>query len=149
MMRRLALTILVLAGPVLSGPVLSGASLALLAPGSTAAAQQDVVTTAKGPPAPQPLTPAESLDTPDRRLDGGDVQTVHIGPCTPYAALAARRAAEDGARIEPDRSPHGEVEVAAGNHGYREAHAIVCHPIGDHGAVTISISKGEFGRTPR
>lgn len=85
--------------------------------------------------APQPADAAPPLPT-DPSLTAGAGQPLVMGPCGPTKAKA------DGA---PDSSPHGEVEAGVGTHGYRELAGSVCKPIGDTGAVSVSVGESQGG----
>ena len=117
--------------------VLASAPLA----GVGAAAAQEVIPTAQGAPmggAP-PAPPPGPVDIPHPDLLGADTIR-RIGPCGGFAD-------EHG---KPDKSPHGEVHASVGTGGYREAGGIVCVPIGDSAAATVSIDAGRYpGWRPR
>jgi len=126
----------------MSRSLLLAAALTALA--FPALAQEATATARNAPPldasanaAPPPLDAPRSA-APTREV-------VKLGPCTPAAALVAAPAEADGAKIEPDRSAHGEVGAGIGTNGYREVHAAVCKPIGDNGFVSISAGKTEWG----
>ncbi|MBS0295468.1 MAG: hypothetical protein JSR45_04095 [Proteobacteria bacterium] len=126
----------------MSRSLLLAAALTALA--FPALAQEATATARNAPPldasantAPAPLDAPRDVD-PVR-------QVVKIGPCTPQAARVAAQAEADGAKIEPDRAPHGEVGAGIGTNGYREVHGTVCKPIGDDGFVSISAGKTEWG----
>jgi hypothetical protein len=70
----------------------------------------------------------------------GDDQAIAIGPCGPTRARA------DGS---PDHAAHGAVEVGVGTNGYRHVAATVCKPIGDGGAISVSVGDGQYGDAPR
>ena len=90
-----------------------------------------------GPAAPQPTTPAPPLPPPG--ADADKAQPVAMGPCGP------EKVRPDG-RL--DTAPHGEVEAGVGTNGYRHLAGAVCQPIGQSGAVAISVSQtqGDWGR---
>jgi hypothetical protein len=84
-------------------------------------------------PAPDASPPAsvESADAADQ--DAGP--DVRLGPCGPTKVTS------DG---KPDRSVHGEVDAGVGTNGYRHVGLSACKPIGDNGAVAISVSQTQF-----
>lgn len=94
---------------------------------------------AAGPAAPQPTTPASPLPLPG--TFSADSQPIAMGPCGPE-------------KVKPDGSletaPHGEVEAGVGTNGYRHLAGVVCQPIGQDSAVTVSASEtqsaGSFRR---
>jgi hypothetical protein len=89
---------------------------------------------------PQPQTAPPPLP-PDRSL-AAQGQPMGMGPCGPE-------------RIKPngklDTAPHGEVEAGVGTHGYREVGGAICQPIGQNGAVSVSVSQtqGNWGNSRR
>ena len=93
------------------------------------------VTTANQTPAPQSSAPAPPLGD-SSAYDDSDGPTQVIGPCGPTKAKA------DGS---PDAAPHGEVEAGIGTGGYRHIAGRVCKPIGDNGAVSVSVSDTQYG----
>lgn len=106
-----------------------------------------VVATARGaPPPPQESTATSAPARIDDHPDGELVQVVKVGPCTPYGAEIAAEARAEGARVELDRAPHGEIGAGVGTGGAREVHGVVCQPIGPNSSVTVSA--GSF-RGPR
>lgn len=118
---------------------------ALVAALAAPAVAQEATATARNAP---PLDASANTPPPplEARTDAGPTrQVVKIGPCTPAAPLVAAQAEADEAKIEPDRSAHGEVGAGIGTNGYREVHATVCKPIGDDGFVSISAGKTEWG----
>jgi len=109
---------------LLLASVLSGAASGALA--------QDVIATASVDPAGAlsgPATPPAGVLRLSDHTDGAE-DIVRSGPCGGPAVKP------DGT---PDRSPHGEVSVGAGTHGYRQAGGVVCVPLGDHAAATIAV----------
>jgi hypothetical protein len=88
-----------------------------------------------GPSAPQPDAPAPPLP-PSRPGDPADAPMV-MGPCGPEKVSA------DG---HVSTAPHGEVEAGIGTHGYRQVAGVVCQPIGENGAVTISAGQTQGDR---
>jgi hypothetical protein len=63
-------------------------------------------------------------------------QPIAMGPCGPEKVMP------DG-RLET--APHGEVEAGVGSNGYRSLAGAVCQPIGQDGAVAVSISETQGG----
>ena len=56
---------------------------------------------------------------------------------------AVRGEAPDGIiETVPDRRIHGEVEVAAGTHGYRSVYAETDGPLGDGGHFSMAVGEG-------
>lgn len=107
-----------------------GALLALALAG-TATAQQAISTAQDAalggaPPAP----PAGPVNLPPHRLDTAQNILRPVGPCGGLPNPDTGK---------PDKSPHGEVFVGAGTHGYREAGGAVCVPVGDHAAVNVAV----------
>ena len=90
------------------------------------------ITTAptRGPAAPQPTTPPPPL--PSAAAASAESQPIAMGPCGP------EKVKPDG-RLET--APHGEVEAGVGTHGYRELGGAVCQPIGQDGAVAVSVGE--------
>jgi len=104
---------------------------ALGAVASGATAQEVIATATAAPNGGSPgyeTAPSGPLRLSDH-VDGAD-NIVRSGPCGGPALKP------DGT---PDRSPHGEVTVGAGTHGYRQAGGAVCVPLGDHAAATIAV----------
>jgi hypothetical protein len=66
---------------------------------------------------------------------------------SPVAQLPADGAATRPQAAAIDRRPHGVVEVAVGNHGYRSVYLESHMPIGESGELSIAIgdSRGGFG----
>ena len=66
-------------------------------------------------------------------------QRVAMGPCGP------ERVKPDG---KLDTAPHGEIEAGIGTHGYRHLAGTVCQPVGQNGAVQVSVStsQAQYGR---
>ena len=94
---------------------------------------------AAGPAAPQPTMPASPLPPPE--VASAERPPIAMGPCGPE-------------KVKPDGSletaPHGEVEAGVGTNGYRHLAGVVCQPIGQNSAVTVSAgetqSAGSFRR---
>ena len=89
--------------------------------------------------APQPSTAPPPLSSP--RAVAGDGPPVAMGPC------GLEKVKPNG---ELDTAPHGEVSAGVGNHGYRELGGSICQPIGQNGAVSLSVDatqgNGGYGR---
>jgi hypothetical protein len=80
--------------------------------------------------APQPAAGAPPLAA--QSDSAGDERPMVMGACGPTHAKA------DG---NPDHAAHGEVEAGIGTGGYRHIGGTVCQPIGDAGAVTVSVGQ--------
>jgi hypothetical protein len=86
--------------------------------------------------APQPNSAAPPLPANAGVAPGA--QQVAMGPCGPE-------------KVKPDgtleTSPHGEVVAGVGTHGYRELGGAICQPVGQNGAVSLSIddTQGDWG----
>ena len=87
--------------------------------------------------APQPSTVPPPLPS-NQNIRGGP-QPVAMGPC------GLEKVKPNG---ELETAPHGEVDAGIGNHGYREIGGTICQPIGQNGAVSLSIdeTQGNWGR---
>jgi len=89
--------------------------------------------------APQPRAAPPPL--PSTQGAAGGAQPVAMGPCGP------EKVKPNG---ELETAPHGEVYGGVGNHGYREIGGTICQPIGQNGAVSVSIDStqgnGGYGR---
>ncbi len=99
---------------------------------ASGALAQEVIATAAADPnggSPGTATAPSGLLRLSDHIDGAD-NIIRYGPCGGPALKP------DGT---PDRSPHGEVSVGAGTHGYRQAGGVVCVPLGDHAAATIAV----------
>jgi hypothetical protein len=66
---------------------------------------------------------------------GGGSPPMAMGPCGPEKVKA------DGAL---ETRPHGEVEAGIGTHGYRYIGGTVCQPVGQNGAVTLSVEQSKI-----
>ena len=105
---------------------------ALLMLGGPAAWADAPITTANPAQAsdPQPSAPQPPLPPDAAALQPG--QQVAMGPCGPE-------------KVKPnghlDTAAHGEVEAGVGTGGYRHLGGTVCQPLGDNGAVAVSISQ--------
>ncbi len=109
----------------------------LLVAGSVHA--QEAIRTADGTPPPAPSAGAAPLALGGHE-DFDDEGPAPVGPCGAVGQV------KDGVMQPPDKKPHGEVFAGVGTHGYREGGAVVCAPIGDHGAVTLAVDVGRIGR---
>ncbi len=79
--------------------------------------------------APQPDTPQPPLPPDPAAAAAGP--RMAMGPCGPETVKANGHL---------DTAPHGEVEAGVGTNGYRHIAGTVCQPVGDNGAVQVSIS---------
>ena len=93
-----------------------------------------VATAGAAPGAPTPAAAAPPAIAPDATWAEEDVPTVVPGPCGPTAI------GPDG-RI--DTRPHGEIDVGVGTDGYRHIRVSACKPLGQTGAIAVSISRTE------
>ena len=89
-----------------------------------------------GEPAPSPLS--------ERRLSPEQIEAVLA------EAAKKREAAEvglnsDGIEQAPKPQVHGEVGVAVGTGGYREAFGTAIYPLGDDGIAAISLDFVDWG----
>jgi len=64
---------------------------------------------------------------------------------SPVAQLPADAAAARPQAPPADRRPHGVVEVAVGNHGYRSVYLESHMPIGEAGELSIAIGENRGG----
>jgi hypothetical protein len=101
----------------LAGPVLAQAPI------STAPAS--------GPAAPQPTAAPLPLPPEDADDETPQGPQIALGPCGPEKVKA------DGTL---ETKPHGEVDAGVGTGGYRRIAGAVCQPLGQTGAVAVSIS---------
>jgi hypothetical protein len=87
--------------------------------------------------APQPSTVPPPL--PQAQTVARGAQPVAMGPC------GLEKVKPNG---QLETAPHGEVDAGVGNHGYRELGGTICQPIGQNGAVSLSIdeTQGNWGR---
>jgi hypothetical protein len=115
-----AAAVLLLAGPVLAQPPMATAPLS-------------------GPLAPDNLPPPVPLPAEDG-FTSADGQPMAMGPCGPEKVKA------DGTL---ETKPHGEVDVGVGASGYRHVAGAVCQPIGQNGAVAVSISNTQIDASHR
>ncbi|MBV8681730.1 MAG: hypothetical protein JO111_02570 [Caulobacteraceae bacterium] len=108
--------------------------LGLLA--SPVLAQETIPTASDAPLGGAPTPQAGPPQTLGQRpyFDGSDIVRGEVNGC----GVPPK---EDGSR---DKSVHGEVYGAVGNHGYREAGGAACIPIGDHSAATIAVDAGRY-----
>jgi hypothetical protein len=104
--------------------VLAGAPAWADGPMATSNAAQTAV--------PQPDAPAAAL--PPGGPEGADDPAIAMGPCGPE-------------KVKPDgqlaHAPHGEVEAGVGTNGYRHIGGTVCQPVGDNGAVQVSVGESQ------
>lgn len=100
-----------------------------LAPGLALADEAIPTAPAKqSPPAAAPVSPLQEADA-----DAPDgASRVRMGPCGPQAVSA------DG---KTETKAHGYVEAGIGTNGYRHVAAGVCKPLGDNGAIAVSVSQ--------
>jgi hypothetical protein len=115
------------------------AAFALLSGG--AALAEDPIATAPVGGAGAPPTAAASTDA------SGSTSALSIPPEPQPMAMGMcgpQKVKDDGTL---ETAPHGAVEVGVGTGGYRHVGATVCQPIGQNGALAVSISdtKGDFG----
>jgi hypothetical protein len=111
-----AAAVLLLAGPALAqGPISTAPTAGPASPQPTDAAP------------PIPTTPRPSLYD----VSAGEAP-IALGPCGPE-------------KVKPDGSletkAHGEVEASVGTGGFRQIAGAVCQPLGQHGAVSVSVSQ--------
>jgi hypothetical protein len=117
--------------------VLTFAAMLLLCAAPAWADEPIATTSSAQASAPQPSAVPPPL--PSRQGAPAGVQPVAMGPCGPE-------------KIKPngelETAPHGEVTAGVGNHGYRELGGTICQPIGQNGAVSVSIdqTQGNWGR---
>jgi hypothetical protein len=102
-------------------------AVALLLGGPALADGPITTAPASGPAAPQPTTPAPPLSSVSTASQG---PLMAMGPCGP------EKVKPDGSL---DTAPHGEVEAGVGTNGYRRLAGSVCQPIGQDGAVALSV----------
>lgn len=88
-----------------------------------------------GAPQPSTATPAPLPSAQGQGADD-DAPPLRLGPCGPQTIKA------DGS---PDQSAHGEVDVGVGTGGYRHVALHLCKPIGDNGAIAVSVSDTQGG----
>ncbi len=131
-------------------------TLALTAAASAALAQEAMSTRSTDSNAPPPAAPVASLDEPTRNqaqaaewarqvLARANGQLPPTDERALEMAEAGQTPGRNGCVRNPDRSPHGEVSVAVGSRGYREASGVVTQPIGDCGQITIGIGTSRGG----
>lgn len=86
--------------------------------------------------APQPSDAPPPLPANSAAMRSGE--PVAMGPCGP------EKVKPDG---KLDTAAHGEVYGGVGTHGYREVGGSVCQPVGQNGAVSISVdeTQGNWG----
>ncbi len=131
-------------------------ALALTAVASAALAQEAIATRSTDNAAPPPAAPVASLDEPTQNqaqaaewarqvLARANGQLPPTDERAVELAEAGQAPGKTGCVRNPDRSPHGEVSVAVGSRGYREASGVVTQPIGDCGQITIGIGTSRGG----
>jgi len=88
-----------------------------------------------GAPQPSDAAPPLPAEAAGTTHDG---QPMAMGPCGP------EKVKPDG---KLDTAPHGEVYGGVGNHGYREIGGTICQPVGQNGAVSVSVdqTQGNWG----
>jgi hypothetical protein len=96
------------------------------------------IATARGDAPAQAPADTPPLDAQGQTAD--DAPQARLGPCGPQTI---------GADGKPDTRARGEVDVGVGTHGYRRVALHACKPIGDAGAVAISISQTQAGGWPQ
>jgi hypothetical protein len=120
-------------------PIVAALLALVLAPGSALADEAIPTAPAKqSPPAAAAVPPLQEADA--EAPDGGS--RVRMGPCGPQAVSA------DG---KTETKAHGYVEAGVGTGGYRHIAAGLCKPLGDNGAIAVSVSQsqaqgGRYGR---
>ena len=130
--------------------------LALTAVASAALAQEAMSTRPADSFPPPAAAPVTSLDEPsDSQVQAAEwarrVLARANGDLPPTDERAEQMAeagltpGRNGCIRNPDRTPHGEVSVAVGSRGYREASGVVTQPIGDCGQITIGIGTSRGG----
>jgi hypothetical protein len=133
-------------------------ALALATVGGAAFAQEAIATRRADTPAPPAAAPVADLEAPsDNQTQAAEWARRVLArangelPPTDERAVDLAEAgitpqdARRGCVRNPDRSPHGEVSVAVGSRGYREASGVVTQPIGDCGQITIGIGTSRGG----
>jgi hypothetical protein len=88
---------------------------------------------------PQPSAAPPPLRAEPTGIDSSG-RPLAIGPCGPTTVKP------DG---HLDTSAHGEIEAGVGTNGYRHVAASVCKPLGDAGAIAVSVGGGQYGDAPR
>lgn len=131
-------------------------TLSLSALETAALAQEAIATRRADTPAPPSAAPVTDLDEPTdnqaqaaewarRVLARANGQLPPTDERAVELAEAGRTPGKNGCVRNPDRSPHGEVSVAVGSRGYREASGVVTQPVGDCGQVTIGVGTSRGG----
>jgi hypothetical protein len=90
--------------------------------------------------------PARAAD--ERRLSPTEVERILEAAAVKNKAVADLAKPADVA-ARPVRPVQGEVGVAVGSGGYREAYGTAIMPVGDEGVAIISIGSEEYGRRKR
>jgi hypothetical protein len=101
---------------------------------------QEVISTApdgqsRSPPAAPVAANPLQIQRPDPFPDG---PLPLLGPCGGVVGST------DGRPVKPDKNVHGQVWAGVGTSGYREIGGAACAPIGDHGAVSIAVDRGQI-----
>jgi hypothetical protein len=112
--------------------------IALFLAGPALADEPIATAPATAPAAPQPATSSPPLLLPG--VSSVEGQPLAMGPCGPE-------------KVKPDGSlgaaPHGELEAGVGTNGYHHVGGTVCQPIGQGGAVALSIGETQLGGSNR
>ena len=88
---------------------------------------------AAGPTAPPTTNTPPPL--PTTTVEADQPQPMAMGPCGPEQVKA------DGTL---ETKPHGELEAGIGTGGYRHIAGTICQPIGQSGAVAVSVSQSQM-----
>jgi hypothetical protein len=126
------------------GAMLRSAAIAFALAAAAVGAQADeAIPTAAGitPPDASKAPPPGPLAPPRP----SNLALVQPGPCGPGPVPKLAPVDADG-RPAVDRSPHGEVSVGVGSHGYRYVEGAVCAPLGDKSFVSVAVGQGQIGR---
>ena len=119
-------------------PVLLAATMALAA---AARAQEAIPTAAHAADGGAPaVARSDGPITIASRREHDDRGPIRISPCGGVSVST------DGLPPPPDKSPHGSVWGAVGDHGYREVGGVVCIPVGDRSSVTLAVDSDHWGR---
>ena len=131
-------------------------ALTVSALSGAAFAQEAMSTRPADSPPPPSAAPVASLDEPtDNQAQAAEWARRVLARANGQLPPTDERAPEGYAQAgegrrgcirNPDRSPHGEMEVAVGTGGYRSASGVVTQPIGDCGQITIGIGTSRGGR---
>jgi len=107
-------------------------AIALSLVAGAAWADGPLATADAGPGAPAAQTAAPPPIEAPSADDLGPGPEVVPGPCGP------RQVGKDG---KPDNRAHGVVDVGVGTGGYRHVGVSACKPLGDNGAIAVSVSQ--------